>query len=368
MHTAAWRVVVALLMLALGACGPAPASSVDAGSSWRFVSPSAMAGFTPFDVVRFGNGFVTVGKAPDVGSLQQGGAYTSTDGSSWTAAPQEPFRSYTLSVGHDTGHGLLVLGMVCSMECGGFDSWLSTDAVSWSAPVKQPFTDSVSPTGLAQRGSTIVAVGVDLVDVSTNHIRSRVFRSEDGETWTEAPEADVLDSAGLAGVAADTEGYAAVGRVLRDGGGTDGGAWTSADGLTWKKAKDDGSFQGALLQSVVRGPQGFVAVGAVGADGAVWTSVDGTAWVRVPDNGTFTAKPLVEIATNGAGYLVIGRDAAGGAAWTSSDGASWRSAGTIPGAEGVAFAAAAIGGSGSIIVGRPVGADPSGLVWLGPLP
>ena len=87
----------------------------------------ALAGVSLLDVASFGGGFVAVGNAPDAGGNHFGGAFTSSDGSTWAAAPTEPFKASTVSVVGALSKGLLALGDACGVECGGFLSWQKED-------------------------------------------------------------------------------------------------------------------------------------------------------------------------------------------------------------------------------------------------
>ena len=265
-----WMPVLAAIVLA--ACAAGPGGSSGGGDSWTEVSAAtALAGVSLLDVTSFGPGFVAVGNAPVAGTLAYGGAFTSTDGSTWAAAPTEPFKATTVSVVGKVSKGLLALGSACSVECGGFGSWLSADGVTWTAPAFQS-GDTSRPTGFAEHGSTIAAIATELVDPSLNHYQGSVSISSDGATWTAHPNPQTFDNTGLAGIATDGNGFVIVGSNLLESGTRDGAAWTSSDGMSWTAGSDDGSFKGALLQAVAHGAGGYVAVGSVGGDGAVWTS------------------------------------------------------------------------------------------------
>jgi len=300
-----------------------------------------------------------------VGSDSYGGAFISTDGSSWSAASSEPFKAATTSVVASTSKGLLALGAACGSECSGFQSWLSKDGSTWSGP-KGLSGDSARPTAVVEQGALIVAVSTELVDPSQNKYQGFVYVSSDATTWTEPPTSGTFDQTGLTGIAADGNGFVIVGSKLLPTGLRDGAAWLSGDAKTWTVASDDGSFKGALLQAIARGSGGYVAVGSIGADGATWTSSDGKTWAR-SDGGAFKNSPLADVASAGAGYIAIGRGPTG-SAWTSADGKAWHAVSGIPGDADAKFLAVAVGQTRSSIIGQPLGSSPSGLVWLGPLP
>jgi hypothetical protein len=357
-----------VVALVLAACAAGPGGSAAGGSSgWTEVSTAAaLAGVSLLDVAAFGGGFVSVGNSPGVSGAQFGGAFTSADGSTWAAAPTGPFKDSTANVVGQVSSGLLALGSGCSVECFGFKAWLSPDGTAWTGPTA-PAGDESRPTGFAQHGLAIVAISSELADPAKNDYKGYVYVSNDGSRWAAAPQGGTFDHTGFAAIAAGGTGFVIVGAKIPETGARDGAAWTASDGQRWTPATDDGTFKGATLAAVVHGAGTFLAVGSIGADGAAWTSTDGTSWVRV-DGGAFKGRPLADVATSGSSYLAVGRDANGAAVWASSDGRSWHSAGVIPGAASSKLIATAIGGSHSVIVGQPLGAAPTGLVWVGPLP
>lgn len=364
-------VVIAVGLLAAG-CGPGGATTPGSGSGnsgWTAVSGDAFAGSTLNDVAAFDKGFVTVGAAAPVGGEQLGGVWTSADGSAWTgAAPTTPFKNATVAVAVAAGDGILALGMPCSGECFGYQSWTTSNGTTWAGPVKVPGTETVVPTGFAPGNSIMVGIGDDLVDVSNGAFNGRVFTTPDGEAWTPVPDIAAMHDARLSAIAAAANGFVIVGSV-KAGTGRAAAAWWSTDGVAWTQAAADPSFTDATLSSVVPGTSGYIAVGSAGSDGAVWTSPDGRTWARNDDKGAFAGKPLVDVATNGKGFVAIGGDAAGGSAWTSADGARWEPVPPIPGSAGARFKSVAVGTTASVIVGRPGPSGPdAGLVWFGPLP
>ena len=357
-----------LAAFAITACTTGPGAPEGRSAAWRQIAPPEMGGVTLSDVTPSGAGFEAVGTALGASNAQQGAAFRSADGTTWVAAANEPFKDATLTVVSTVPEGLLALGAGhCSLECGGFRSWLSSDGVSWTGPAESPaLGDDARPTGLVLEGSTIVAVATELLDPSVNKNRGRVYLSTDAKAWLDPLTTDALAQDVPVGVATDGTSLVAVGSTINKDGTRNGAAWQSTDGHTWSTATDDGSFKGAQLMAVSHGPGGYIAVGAIGLDGAVWSSSDGATWARV-DGGAFKGSPLADVATNGTAYVAIGRGANGGAAWTSTDGKSWRSSGSIQGSEGMKFVAVAIGSTASIVVGGATG-SPSGVVWVGPLP
>jgi len=359
-----WRGACLLAAFVLGGCAGGPG----AGGGWKQVTPPEMAGVTLSDVTASGVGFEAVGTALEASNAQKGAAFKSPNGTTWAAASNEPFKDSTLAAVATVHAGLVALGAGhCSLECGGFQSWLSTDGTTWGGPVKSTTPgDDARGIGLVEQGSTIVAVATELQDPSTNKNRGRVYLSTDANAWTDPLAPDALAQDIPTGIATDGTSLVAVGSTISAEGTHNGGAWRSADGHAWSAATNDGSFEGAQLMAVVHGSGGYFAVGSIGLDGAVWSSIDGASWARV-DGGAFKLSPLADVAANATGYVAVGRGANGGAAWTSTDGKSWRTSGTIQGSEGAKFVAVATGSTASIIVGGPMGSS-AGMVWVGPLP
>ena len=354
-----WRGACLLAAFILGGCAGGPG----AGGGWKQATPPEMAGVALSDVKAWGAGFEAVGTALGATNAQKGAAFKSPDGTTWAAASNEPFKDSTLAAVATVHAGLVALGAGhCSLECGGFQSWLSTDGTTWIGPAKASAPgDDARGIGLVEEGSTIVAVATELQDPSTNKNRGRVYLSTDASAWTDPLAADALAQDIPTGIATDGTSLVAVGSTISSGGTHNGGAWRSTDGHAWSAATNDGSFDGAQLMAVVHGSGGYLAVGSIGVDGAAWSSIDGASWARV-DGGAFKGSPLADVASNLTGYVAVGRGANGGAAWTSTDGKSWRTSGTIQGSEGAKFVAVAIGSTASIIVGGPMGSS-AGMVW-----
>ncbi|MEU9870389.1 hypothetical protein AB0C87_21340 [Actinomadura sp. NPDC048021] len=175
-------------------------------------------------------------------------------------------------------------------------------------------------TGVAARGSTVVAVGGE-----TDPQNSRglfLVSTDGGRTFTSVDQQDT--DGGLAppggvpeAVGASRRGWVAVGRRVNGG----GAVWTSKDGKEWRRQPDAvGDVFGPQnrVTRIVGTGGGFLAVGENSPKGdfsdarpAVWLSSDGRRWeARVGDqiglqvqNAGFS---LVETAANGDVILLEG--------------------------------------------------------------
>ncbi len=215
----------------------------------------------------------------------------------------------------------------------------SSDGVTWHT---QPVPLAGQPFRLAAGSRGVVAVG--------HGSRPTSWFSSDGLNWTGGSTALPATPSGTDGfdvmdVVATTTGWLAVGREDPYCNVNCGLApvrslvWTSGDGLTWTRVPDQVSFDGGGMNAVVRGSVGLVAVGFAGGHGAVWTSNDGSAWARVPDAPIFHPQPATDPSSSadmsgvaaGPGVIAIVGMAhgvgPGGApsvlAWWSADGRKW---------------------------------------------
>ncbi len=374
MTTFTLRILIVAVGGLLAGCNSGPASSGSVGgapgaaSGWIESMPSGMAGATLADAAPFGTGYVVVGAAPDAGSAQAGGIWTSADGTTWNLVGANLATVHVKAV-TAAGDELLVAGEHCTGECIGLVLLSSKDGKAWSDQIKASGTEDDVAIGVAVRGgSSFVALSGEIVDLGAGNAENgRAMTSSDGATWTIAPAIDSMSGVRLGGMASGTSAFVAVGSI-ESGSTRTGATWSSPDGKTWAPGHNDPSFAGALLTSVVAGGPGFVAAGSIGANGAVWTSTDGASWTHV-DAPSFAGRPIVDIAAAHSGLVAVGNDASGGHAWLSTDGLAWHDVGAIPGSDNAKFVAVALGSGKVLIAGKPLpGSDPAGIVWLGPLP
>ena len=169
----------------------------------------------------------------------------------------------------------------------------------------------------------VVAVGYELPSFA-----GAVWWSADGNTWTiDTPAFTGISM--LASVAADDNGYLAVGRS-----GDGAGAWRSSDGRSWTQAPSAGGIATPHLRllSVTNWKGGFVAAGYVGAefgeaDAAFLTSPDGRTWTLAPTSPATRSARAVSVTATGAELVAVGSTGPGStgpaAIWTSADGIAW---------------------------------------------
>ena len=353
----------ALLCAAIQSAGCSaapPASPTAAPSGWRGLGDlPALAGGELLAVARSTSVIVAVGRHGE-----DGGVWTSSDGTAWTIAPAADIFTGVEIAGVTFANGKFVAvgSRVGSGAAEGhFEAWTSTDGMTWSlAPEEQAI---FAARGVAAGGPGFVAGGSELQDVATGTYAARAATSPDGIAWTPA-ETGAFDGARMDAIAAGSGAIVA-------GGSTSGftpaaaAFWVSTDGSAWTRLPDDPGFAGAAVGGISAGPGGFVAVGSTSLGGAaVWTSSDGQAWSRVPEGPAFAGARMQSVAAAGPGYVAVGYGPEDAAVWTSTDGKAWeRDPGGTHFAGGQMFGI--VPGTPTVIVGRGVpSAGAKGLVWV----
>jgi len=171
--------------------------------------------------------------------------------------------------------------------------------------------------------------GGGFIDFVRTADRSAVWTSADGITWSRLGEVTGLGLASIVGpVGYDGKRYVALGG---EGGGrfygaqSNGAAWASTDLAHWTKAPAQEAFGGAEFHGLAADSNGFVAIGFDAGGQSVWTSLDGLHWTTVSDDAALPrddAQPS-DIVHTASGFLMIGRIDQVAAAWTSNDGRKW---------------------------------------------
>jgi hypothetical protein len=252
---------------------------------------------------------------------------------------------------------------------------------------------------VTEGGPGLVAVGGGCDDPDEScPIRSTVWTSVDGTTWTRAPyDIDVFGTGVMEDIVVTNHGIVAVGshNGVNEVDVTQRPAvWTSPDGIEWARTwegavmtrgqpdvdpPETGAFLLSPIQAITVGPDGtLVAVGTVVDDlgvgvAAVWTSGDGQTWERVPHDPEALASStgmdmvMLDVAAGESGLVAVGseRDHHGAglwwmggerpAVWTSPDGTAW---------ERITLDDEAFGTTRSI---SAVAASPTGFVAAGPI-
>jgi hypothetical protein len=267
----------------------------------------------------------------------------STDGRTWTLAPNDQFPSDGVLWPPPGSRHLPVVvttnGFI--FVAAGNDVWASEDGSTWQRTADKARDQDLragSILAIAEGGPGLVAVGSD----------NKAWYSEDGSDWTSAevppPATETFEAQGASAPSVDMQGVTVAGDTLVAWGNAIATAagdatvvepvlWTSTDGRSWASVRDVAGI--GWLQEVASGPNGFVAIGGADLDddGGLWFSADGGTWQPAESihdgNGTAT---VLFVAATGAGYVAAGSvgtcdvepcpDAAA-VIWTSPDGRTW---------------------------------------------
>jgi hypothetical protein len=209
-------------------------------------------------------------------------------------------------------------------------AWSSPDGLQWTLHLLGA-DDFTFPVALARADDgLVVAVG-----------RSRkvpaAWTTRDGATWDRHEVAILGDGAEferMTSVAAGPHGFLAGGSVGPEVGERHARFWTSGDGVAWQPVPDDAAaFANAEVRAVSAFQGGFVAVGLLGTTqeptGAVaWTSPDGLVWERHESAAFEGGAAVAVVAAPFGGLVAVGStiDRHEASAWLSSDGRSWTKA------------------------------------------
>jgi hypothetical protein len=237
--------------------------------------------------------------------------------------------------------------------------WRSTDGLAWTqialwsqAPFipDQPDRYYYTVTSLVRNETTLVAVGMRLLDDGSTGDAAMWVSSDDGTTWQRAPAGPGLTDAAVFRVALGPAGYVAVGSdgypgpSTQDVGSRGAAVWASVDGSTWLREPTAAAFAGAFMTSVVPAGGGFVATGTIhGIPGGsiplppIWVSPDGRTWHRAGVAASLANADSLTVSPGLGAYIVtgsvfdptVGTSEAG--AWWSSTGLSWTRTTTLIG-------------------------------------
>jgi hypothetical protein len=316
------------------------------------------------DVTLGGAGLLAVGSVA-AGSGEAAAAWTSSDGSGWTRVPTGPSLangSFLRIAGRGSAFVALIaspdfahpLGLSCppnaQRACGWGRAWTSLDGSRWTAASTSFGGPNVAGLSygfqaIVQGGPGYVMVGgADQADqFGGSYLGPVVATSKDGSRWTIRRLNDpASDRTSFAAAAGGANGIVAIGATLALG----PAIWTSPDGTTWHEVPTralvsvDEAFPYASLDDVAAGPGGYVMVGREGPSAVAWVSGDGTTWDPAHDPDSFGGALITRVVWTGTTFLAMGRNLAGdGAAWVSTSGLDWTpidTAGTFRGAPIVA--------------------------------
>jgi hypothetical protein len=229
-------------------------------------------------------------------------------------------------------------------------AWTSTDGRTWTHATTLPVDALSSPTGSA----ALVAAGADGLVVATSGLAARYATASDGSHWALSPRNTFPADFALDDLKGTSTGYVAIGAWMR-GGLTRAAAMWSADGRQWPKtptllptsALGSGrpAFSNAVTLTV--GDHGMIAVGIGDSPGAAlwWRSLDGRHWQPLrtfpPLGATTCGGANCGLQPNGTligdGHrLVAVRGGSDAAAFVSTDGQRWTAlalSGDIPSAQ-----------------------------------
>ena len=352
------RIALAIfLVAATAACGGGASAGV---GTYKPVADLPAADGAEISGVTYGNGrYVAVGKSAST----VGGAWTSTDGVTWSAVTAGFDRVALVSI-VPSASGFIAAGGNAGLsgsEQGIVKAATSPDGTTWATsawPAIEFEARSVTP-----GGPGYVTVGIEYADPMTARWNGGVATSIDGSAWA-GVTSSTFDWARMNAVAKHGSMLVAVGASVQ--GPSAAVVWTSTDAVTWQRLPNSPAFAGAAMNAIVDGPSGLVAVGG-GPNGAVvWTSPDGMTWTRLPDDPGFADGSMYAIAATSTGFTAVGYRQAGSVIWTSPDGTHWTRAADDP-----AFADAQmvgiVAGPRVVIVGRAAAGNPAqGHIWTGP--
>ena len=395
--------VAAVLVVGCGALTVSPSASAPATSGWQLLTGFPANGAAQVNgIVATAGGFVAVGTQADenaacLDDINHGRIWTSADGASWTARPDDAFGQTDLTNLVSFGANLYAFGTSgifadepCSTGANppGVNSWRSADGgASWEHLAQAPDIAHATIGEVVVAGDHMVMVGSQ-VDTDGND-EAASWSSTDALTWTPAelpPATTFVGSAAardnvIVGFGFDQE-YP-LPWITRDG----GGHWYEESIDLTGVETDDGVLSPGI-EDVLATNAGYVAVGDVCCTGAEQilpisaSTPDGTQWQGAP-MATDQAQAMRRIGQLPAGLLAVGvriyLDEApatgelGGLSWTSTDGRSWQAGPPFAELGDGNVTAFAIGDSGVVVAGttfidNPTTAGDTGLrVWYAPL-
>ncbi len=189
--------------------------------------------------------------------------------------------------------------------------WRKTAGGSWSLVSSLPLVSArpgmTALTSVTHGPAGWLAVGAHGV----------AFTSANGVTWR--PASATL-TAGLASAvdvaaAANSDGYAIVGKVIDPDGSCSADVWYSDELTSWTHAHDVNDVTGSSqVLAVAGGPEGFISAGSHNGQPAVWTASDGPAWTTIvlPLPSGATSGVLQQIAISGNRVVALGQQVVAG--------------------------------------------------------
>ncbi|HUO58280.1 MAG TPA: protease pro-enzyme activation domain-containing protein [bacterium] len=273
------------------------------GNSWSSVAtgvaPANMNGMTAFDV---GNGpMMWLFGTYTVMGGPVGGVWYSSDGSSWTQAPQNASQSTVFANNNTAGRnheGIVVFNgkiyVIGGYSSGGSvlsDVWNSSDGVTWNQVTSSPVFGHRTDFGLVVYNNKMWLIG-GASTLTPNDAKNDVWYTTDGVNWCQATaSAAFTPRTGLGAVVLNNQIYVLGGQAAYtyppacNSNGAFGDVWTSTDGVNWTQVTPSAAFPaGAGYNSVVCGNAMWVLSG-----NGVWVSTNGSNWIQTNYATAFNA-------------------------------------------------------------------------------
>ena len=201
-----------------------------------------------------------------------------------------------------------------------YQVWSSVDGLNWR------LENGAAP-GI--EGSRLLVFNNALWVVGTRDRSwiAEVWRSADGQTWSEVPQS--LPRAGRTHAGATVHN----GRIWlaggNDGTGTLNDVWSSEDGSTWTQATAAAAFSPRMHLELTSFAGRLWVIGGWGPGTAadIWSSADGATWTQETASPAFGSRFEHKIVTSAETmWLIGGRDGYQSArrdVWSSTDGRAW---------------------------------------------
>ena len=304
---------------------------------------------------------------PGTGATAAGGAFPGYPGQhgTVTVSSMAAAGGARLAVGSADGHPAI-------WRRAADGTWTLVSASS-PAVYQRPGTEDL--TSIAYGPAGWIATGGVLGGAAQQPV---LLTSADGVTWQplggQAQAAFATPGTYVTGVAADRNGYVAVGRQV-SGGRVFATMWRSANLRDWVMESNgglDGRLKSSAAYAVAATASGFVAVGSHGTSHAIWMSADGRNWTvsDVPEPAGASTATLRIVAVNGnhvaaAGYAVTRAGTVPVVVVSADGGQHWSQIVLpAPGGAGVVTALTADGG-GFVAAGQagPAGGAQQTVTW-----
>ena len=275
--------------------------------------------------IAYGGGrFVAVGWSIRSGNTR-GRVWTSTDGRSWTAAPDTAFAGLTLEAVTHSGTAFYAFASAPTSV------WRSSNGTSWQR-VNLPeaggelgtfnaFTGG-SVIDATADGGTMYAAGETTLhggDIACDGTCVAVWRSTNGTDW----DSSIVVDGDVFGTFAVRPGLAL---VITYGNYIGQGPWYSTDFDSWSAPPGVELGEGSGLLDAASDGSRIVAVGYAGDlyDEAIALVTDGNNWTIVPIDST-AGSPAEQVAWAGGKFVAIGA-----VTWWSADGLTWQRGPDVP--------------------------------------